>query len=351
MTAGGTLAALLAGSPFNDTITGTVTTADSLSGGAGNDSLTALFNNTVMTGGAGSDTFAVATAVTAFVNDLSAGDIITAAGTSVITATATGPWAATNATVIAVSQIINTAGFTIDASLATTTSTMGFTINGSTATAMTLTGSTNADSITGGTGNDLITAGAGDDSIIGGAGSDTINLTELVPAIDTIVFSGATVAPGGAPTAISTANGSDIILGFGSADTLNLVELFTGLSLTAAAAISAPAASSLLTTDTVSIINTDGTAANLSLLGTAVVTDWTNLTQVQTYLSEQYTTAPGLMQNIFVINNTGGSNTTSYVYALSDVAAITIDAGELVLVGTVTHAAGVPLLAANTVIV
>jgi hypothetical protein len=170
------------------------------------------------------------------------------------------------------------------------------------------------DSIVTGAGADTITGGEDADTITGGAGNDTINLTETTAAVDKVVFSGGTaIASAAAPTAHLTANGADVITGFGSTDTINIVAL-TGAVATISTnnTITSASTQGAATTDQTYIISTTGAAANLTTSGTAVVTDWTNLTQVAAYLSERLTVTSTAQYNNFIINNTSGNNDTSY---------------------------------------
>ena len=220
----------------------------------------------------------------------------------------------------------------------------------------TITGTLGDDAITGLGGADSITGGLGADIITGGAGNDAINLTETTASIDKVVFSGGTVASASAsaPTAHLTANGYDTITGFTSIDTLNIVGLTGAIAtistnnvVTTAAAAGAVDA---LTTNQTYIISATGLAASIKTGGTATVTDWTNLTQVGAYLSERYSVTNSAQYNDFIINVTSGNNDTSYVYAMSNVAAnATIDVGDLVLVGVITHTAGTIIATGNVV--
>ena len=216
-------------------------------------------------------------------------------------------------------------------------------------------GGAGVDTITGTLGDDAITGLGGADIITGGAGNDAIILTETTASIDKVVFSGGTaVASAAAPTAHLTANGYDTITGFTSTDTLNIVGLTgavatisTNIVVTTAAAAGAVDA---LTTNQTYIISATGLAASIKTGGTLTVTDWTNLTQVGAYLSERYSVTNSAQYNDFIINVTSGNNDTSYVYAMSNVAAnATIDVGDLVLVGVVTHTAGTIIATGNVV--
>ncbi|MFI3215791.1 MAG: hypothetical protein QX192_03205, partial [Methylococcales bacterium] len=208
------------------------------------------------------------------------------------------------------------------------------------------------DAIVGGAGSDTLTGGEGADTITGGTDNDAIVLTETTSAVDKVVFSGGTVAAGAAPTAHLTANGADVITGFASAaDTINVAALGDGTtSATGLTPITAAASKGALADDIVSIISTTGAAANLTTSGTLTVSDWTNMSQVSAYLNERYTVTSSANRDVIIINNTAGSNDTSYVYTLSNSAAdTTIDTADIVLVGTITHTAGTALASSNVV--
>jgi hypothetical protein len=82
--------------------------------------------------------------------------------------------------------------------------------------------------------------------------------------------------------------------------------------------------------------------------GTAVVTDFTNATQVAAYLSERFTAAAGAEQ-VFVINNTasGANQTFVYTFVENGTATSIVDI-ELALVGIINNN-GVALVDANVV--
>jgi Ca2+-binding RTX toxin-like protein len=63
-------------------------------------------------------------------------------------------------------------------------------------------------------GADVISGGEGIDGIAGGAGADTINLTELVAAVDTVVFGNTQTSNAGADIAFGALLGADTITGF-----------------------------------------------------------------------------------------------------------------------------------------
>ncbi|MFO1171071.1 MAG: cadherin domain-containing protein [Hyphomicrobiaceae bacterium] len=166
ITGSGSTAMTLTGGANADTITGG-TGADTINGGIGNDALT---------GGSGIDTFTIGSG-TDTISDLGNGgaDIVTISAGATLNATATAAWTATASTVNnGTAATIATAGFGVN--VAAATGTTGWTITGSGATAMTLTGGTNNDTITGGSGADTINGGAGADTLTGGAGIDTFTI-------------------------------------------------------------------------------------------------------------------------------------------------------------------------------
>jgi Ca2+-binding RTX toxin-like protein len=212
-----------------------------------------------------------------------------------------------------------------------------------TAASDTINGLAGADTISGAAGNDFLVGGEDADVITGGAGNDSIDLTETVAAIDKVVFDGAVLLAAASVSTQLTANGLDTIIGFGAIDTINVAALGDGTTGAGLAdVVAAAAANSLaLTTDRSIVINATGLAASLTTLGTAVITDWTNLTQVAAYLDELVTVTASNQHNVIVFNNTSGANTTTYVYTLSNVGAdVTVDAADIGLVGIITHAAG-----------
>jgi S-layer protein len=196
-------------------------------------------------------------------------------------------------------------------------------------------GGAGVDTLFGGEGNDTIIGGEGADTITGGAGNDTIDLTETTVAIDKVVFSGSTTL-----ALTLAANGRDTITGFGSTDTLNILALAGGEALTAAGLTTASSAATqgALADLTVAILNVSGAAASLTTGGTAVVTDFTNMTQVSAFLSERYTTTNDNLQENVIVWNVG---TTTYIYAIDTIAGGTtaIEATEIALMATVAQSA------------
>ena len=225
------------------------------------------------------------------------------------------------------------------------------TITSGAAVAIDVSSTTNASEfvITGGAGVQTITGSANGDIITGAADNDVITLNAAV-AVDKVVFSG------GAATMVLTlaANGADTITGWGSTDIINVALLGDGTTdaATSAAITTAAAQDVLAGFDGSQVISTDGTAANLTTGGSAVVTDWTNMTQVAAYLSERFThtTTTADLEQVFVINDTTTGQNKTYIINFDSLvtANTTIDANEICLVGTISNG-GVDLVDANVV--
>ena len=159
-------------------------------GGAGNDTLIAVGNNT-LTGGAGADTFNI-TLGTNTITDLGNGaDILTVSPGAIVWATAYGNVTATSSTINNGTAYINANGHTVD--LASAGGSNGWTMYNTSPTGVTLVGSAHNDTIYGGW-----AAGMGNDTLTGGAGADmfsilsgTNTITDLGNGVDIL-----TVSPG-----------------------------------------------------------------------------------------------------------------------------------------------------------
>jgi Ca2+-binding RTX toxin-like protein len=143
-----------------------ITSADTLVGGTGTDTL-------IVTGGTTSPTTGgTATATTVDMTNVSGVETITTSGTGLVTintfAAGTTPSTGT-LTVNAASQTVATRGLSLDASAAAYVGKLNVTGGAGNDT---IVGSAGSDTIDGGTGNDTITAGAGNDSLTGGDGND-----------------------------------------------------------------------------------------------------------------------------------------------------------------------------------
>jgi len=179
-------------------------------------------------------------------------------------------------------------------------------------------------------------------TITGAAGNDVINLGANHTGVVKINFTG-----GADTAAVVAANGSDYITGFATTDTINIGGLGDGTTTaTNLATVSAAAAQGALTDDIVVILNVAATAAALTTNGTAVVTDFANMTQVSAFLSERYTTSNDANQENVIVWNVGR---TSYIYHIDTLAggSTAIAAGEIALVGTIVQTAA--LASANLV--
>jgi Ca2+-binding RTX toxin-like protein len=172
-----------------------------------------------------------------------------------------------------------------------------------------------ADSINGGTGNDTLTGGAGVDdfTLTAGGGVDTI--TDFVVGTDTlsIATADANLAAGGENAGkLMDANASGNVI------------------------ILAPQAAVTITDNNIHYISMNGAAANLTTSGTAVMTTAdltaTTLTNLATYLNEQYTSVNG--DEAMLAVNWTASGTNSYIYEL-DSSGTAVIAADLTLVAIV----------------
>lgn len=222
VTASGLVASTITGSAGNDTITGSAA-ADSIVGGGGNDRLT---------GGTSADTFNV-TSGTDTITDLGNGgaDVLIAAATATaVNATVVNDWTATSSTTKA-SGVAVTLNMTAAADVVNLTSAgvsgggnVGYIVNAEAATASVITGSAKQDTITGSSANDIITGGAEADTMVGAGGDDTFVI--------------AAIADFAAGESITDSGGADVIQ-FGAAGAITYVgRTVTGietLDLTASA--------------------------------------------------------------------------------------------------------------------
>lgn len=209
-----------------------------------------------------------------------------------------------------------------------------------------LTGGTAADTLVGGNGNDTIDGGAGADSLDGGLGADSI-LGGI--GNDTITGGvGNDTLTGGDGVDIfvfqaTATNGVDTITDFVTGtDKLN-DSVVRGNNVT----VTVAAVQGALTDASVTYINMNGAAANLTTGGVATLSgaDMTasTLTNLAAYLSERFTTVANADDSTLVINWTAGGSTTTYVYDFTASVAgnTTIDANELTLIGVVSRGANV----------
>jgi Ca2+-binding RTX toxin-like protein len=327
------------------------TGADNINAGAGNDSIHGSVGADTIDGGAGTDIYITASTMVA-ANIEGAGT-----GTSTGVVINLGATALTNANVLAntlqnlsssmtsvasgqVAYLFNNVAPTNSSVVKTLSNIENVTLEGNGINYVV--GSDAANVIVGGSGVDTINAGAGADTITSGAGNDYIDLTETTAAIDKVVFAG-----GATNAATLTANGLDRIIGFGATDTINVSALGSGSQAAVTATVSAASTIAAFADAGTYILNVAGTAAALTTNGTAVVTDFTDMTQVSAFLSERYshTTTTADLEAVFIWN----VGTTTYVYNVDTLNAVdtVIAANEISLVGQITQ--GAALTAANIV--
>jgi len=143
-------------------------------GGAGNDTLIAIGNNT-LTGGNGADTFKI-TAGTNTISDLGVGaDVIIVSSGATVKAVVSGDFKATSATVNNGSASLDANGH--DVNLALAGGVNGWIVTNSSSRGVALVGSSQNDSLIGGKGNDTISGGGGNDTLTGGGGHDKFVFT------------------------------------------------------------------------------------------------------------------------------------------------------------------------------
>jgi hypothetical protein len=349
----------IAGTAMTGALTQTAIGSLTVNSGSGADVLTLVTGTSVLNTGAGNDTFSAVGGIITSADTLNGG-----AGTDTISITGNVAVAATdfngavsieaityantsaNVAITTVNALVD-AGATLTVSGSALTGTLTF--NGALETNgfFNITGGAGIDTITGGANADTITTGLAADVITGGGGNDTINLAESTAAADKVVFSGAGAE--GAVAAQFAANGTDTINGWSSGDLINVVALGDGTTAAASTAITAASTRAAMTDDNSIVISTTGAAANLTTSGTAVVTDFTNGTQVAAYLSERFTATDNTFTQVFVINNTasGANQTFIYTFKENGTATSIVDI-ELALVGVIYNN-GVALVDANVV--
>ncbi|MDD5755563.1 MAG: hypothetical protein PHN45_12545, partial [Methylococcales bacterium] len=261
--AGTTTAETITGSSGADVINGGGTAADSIYGGAGNDTFAFNLVTDTLDGGDGSaDTLAITSAFSGSVDAL-----------------------ITNIEKI---TVISSTALTVDL----TAQTEGFKITASGAGGQSITGSAGADSIVGTAATDTLIGGAGDDTLIGGLGADN-----LAGGADTDVF-----------VIMPTDTGIDTITDFGyGADSFSGVYTSAGVlkvTMYDSSATALNLATVLASNGTVSI--TGGSAAD-TLTGGAGADIFTNL---------------GTGDSV-----NGGANIDTFTFGSSAVAAATITGG------------------------
>jgi hypothetical protein len=198
---------------------------------------------------------------------------------------------------------------------------------------ITFNGLAGADSITGGSGADTLTGGEGADTITGAGGNDIIDLTEVTSAVDTVKF---------ADTAAN--NGRDTITGFTVAkDILDFAAFLTEGTETTAAVTNATRTSAAIDAAHATAYVIDNVTTNLGATTntTNVISDFTNLNQVATFLADGFiTTADNAQNAVFVLNSSGTAYVYYFVQADSD-EGTAIEASELTLVGVVNTTAAI----------
>jgi Domain of unknown function (DUF4214) len=327
------------GTNFNDTFT--LSQADTVTGGTGNDTVTFNAGSTAaqVTLGAGADTANLNVIPTAaFILNMAAGGTVnvgTNLGVFDMNGVA-GNFVFGAATTVNVTTA--QAGLTIEnGPTVSTTATAGgvFTL-GTGGQTFSGSGALLTYNVTGGTGADSITyTGTGATTTIGGLGIDTITLNAANVAVDVVGFN-----DGGAGTGIVAAADRDVITGFAindviQLDTAQLTVAYAGVQnvSTNAAVITGTGFSSVLT-------------LNFDLGGAATVINAATSTDGSAILANMAgaITLTALDTGYIVAYDAGNA----YLYAYNNAVGTTLTAGEIALVGTFNGVAvGAPLGSAN----
>jgi len=156
--------------------------ADILTGGTGNDTLTANGAGIdTFTGGGGNDRFVIVS-TTATITDLSGADNLQILfNPGVANATLASDWASTGVTVIEGRAIVDVAGFNIDFSVVGTLN-RGVILSNSSSTGSSMTGSGQADTISGGSGNDtffILSQADTQGSLFAAANTNAVNVDKF----------------------------------------------------------------------------------------------------------------------------------------------------------------------------
>ena len=156
--------------------------ADILTGGTGNDTLTANGAGIdTFTGGGGNDRFVIVS-TTATITDLSGADTLQILfNPGVANATLASDWASTGVTVIEGRAIVDVAGFNIDFSVVGTLN-RGVILSNSSSTGSSMTGSGPADTISGGSGNDtffILSQADTQGSLFAAANTNAVNVDKF----------------------------------------------------------------------------------------------------------------------------------------------------------------------------
>ncbi|MDD5754497.1 MAG: calcium-binding protein, partial [Methylococcales bacterium] len=293
--AGTTTAETITGSSGADVINGGGTAADSIYGGAGNDTFAFNLVTDTLDGGDGSaDTLAITSAFSGSVDAL-----------------------ITNIEKITVTS---STALTVDL----TAQTEGFKITASGAGGQSITGSAGADSIVGTAAADTLIGGAGDDTLIGGLGADN-----LAGGADTDVF---VITP--------TDTGIDTITDFGyGADSFSGVYTSAGVlkvTMYDSSATALNLATVLASNGTVSI--TGGSAAD-TITGGSGVDIFTNLGTGDSVNggtgADTFTFGSSAITSATIIGGTGadtvtGASAASNVITISDTDGISVTGGSVV---------------------
>jgi len=327
-TTNGILSATISNSPSATATQGAITVAIP-NGGSTSDAVTFSLGSKVTTIGAidarGVESVTVSTSVTAG-SSFAIGNIQLTDGAGSQTVTVTGA-ANIGGTSTITADTVNYSGVTGTVTGLTLANTGGVAFTGGSG-ATTVIGSANADSIT------TAANSVNTNTITSAAGNDVINLGANHTGVVKIVFSGGTTNAN-----TLAANGADYITGFATTDTINIAGLGNQALAALTGTLSAAAAKADIADGAVYILNVAGTAAALGTGGAAVVTDYTNMTQVAAFLNDRFshTANTADIEGVFVWN----VGRTSYVYNLDtlNTANTTIDANEVSLVGTIIQTA------------
>ncbi len=203
------------------------TTAATLTGGAGNDTLIAGSGGDDMTGGSGIDTFIVNSGG-AQIEDLGTGGadiLIVGAGVTDVEVNVTAAYTATAANSNAGSLVnITTTDFAVDLSLAGGPN--GYRVSNFGPNGTSITGSAFNDTLLGGTGSDTLIGGAGNDTIYG-ASNDT--LLDGGSGTDTLVVNAASFISSSDAQVVNIEN---VTVGISAGVTINLSNQTEGFTIT-----------------------------------------------------------------------------------------------------------------------
>ncbi|MDB4004087.1 hypothetical protein N9513_06370 [Gammaproteobacteria bacterium] len=190
----------------------------------------------------------------------------------------------------------------------------------------TVTGSADANTIIGTANADNIIAGEGIDVITGGAGNDTIDLSEAVSKLDTVVF---------AATAALT--GADTITGFTAADSLDFSSFATDNTFAVSGEVADGSTGDIATSTTdgtgivdnsvLLVLDADGNFADTAAAVAGLFDDATDAGQA-------FETVAASADVVVIVRDTT-NNETQIWYVDNDATAV-VATGEVTLVGTLT---------------